>query len=220
MRVFSTGFGCRSTPGPKLGRWRGPGAGGPGYPGIQNTDSREINYRTCIGANYRLYCQNINIGHCYSLVHSYREGFASSRARTTQRFWVMKQPNKAQDKIIILKPRSRDKKLECHDYHEGKTSGSVLHGLVYAHECALLVKIPYPRLVVRCWCRNFIYITAQLETQREGYDEHSSKSSLSCETKVYQTSRRKNQISEGWFPLALRQLQTMAQKTCWCFAGA
>jgi hypothetical protein len=24
-------------------------------------------------------------------------------------------------------------------YHEGKTSGSVLHDLVYAHECALLV---------------------------------------------------------------------------------
>jgi hypothetical protein len=48
------------------------------------------------------------------------------------------------------------------------------------------------RLVVRCWCRSYIYITAQLETLREGYDEHSSKSSLSCETKVYQTSRRKN----------------------------
>jgi hypothetical protein len=31
--------------------------------------------------------------------------------------------------------------LECHGRkdHEGKTSGSVLHGLVYAHECALLV---------------------------------------------------------------------------------
>jgi hypothetical protein len=31
--------------------------------------------------------------------------------------------------------------LECHDRkdHEGKTSGSVLHGLVYAPECALLV---------------------------------------------------------------------------------
>jgi hypothetical protein len=31
--------------------------------------------------------------------------------------------------------------LECHDRkdHEGKTLGSVLHGLVYAHECALLV---------------------------------------------------------------------------------
>jgi hypothetical protein len=42
---------------------------------------------------------------------------------------------------MILKPRRCDKKLECHDRkdHEGKTSGSVLHGLVYAHECALLV---------------------------------------------------------------------------------
>jgi hypothetical protein len=40
-------------------------------------------------------------------------------------------------------------------------------------------------------------MTAQLETPREGYDEHSSKSSLSYETKVYQTIRRKNQTSEG-----------------------
>jgi hypothetical protein len=40
---------------------------------------------------------------------------------------------------MILKPRHRDKKLECHDYHKGKTSGSILHGLVYAYECALLV---------------------------------------------------------------------------------
>jgi hypothetical protein len=33
------------------------------------------------------------------------------------------------------------KKLECRGCkdHEGKTSGFVLHGLVYAHECALLV---------------------------------------------------------------------------------
>jgi hypothetical protein len=31
--------------------------------------------------------------------------------------------------------------FECrgHKDHEGKTSGSVLHGLVYAHECTLLV---------------------------------------------------------------------------------
>jgi uncharacterized protein YlaI len=31
--------------------------------------------------------------------------------------------------------------LECcgRKDHEGKTSGSVLHGLVYAHDCALLV---------------------------------------------------------------------------------
>jgi hypothetical protein len=33
------GFSHRSTPGPKLGHCRSPGAGGPGYPGIQNTDS-------------------------------------------------------------------------------------------------------------------------------------------------------------------------------------
>jgi hypothetical protein len=41
------------------------------------------------------------------------------------------------------------------------------------------------------WCGidvGVLYITAQLETSREGYDEHSSKSSLSCETKVYRTS--------------------------------
>jgi hypothetical protein len=101
---------------------------------VINHASKDRSYRTCIGAKYRLPCQKINICHYYSLIHSHREGFASSRARTTRRFWVMKQPNKAQDKIVILKPRCRNKKLECHDYHEGKTSGSVLHGLVYAHE--------------------------------------------------------------------------------------
>jgi hypothetical protein len=48
MMVFSASFGHRSTPGPKLGHWRGPGAGGPGYPDIQNIDSspREPGPRT------------------------------------------------------------------------------------------------------------------------------------------------------------------------------
>jgi hypothetical protein len=42
---------------------------------------------------------------------------------------------------MILKPRRRDKKIECRGCkdHECKTLGSVLHGLVYAYECALLV---------------------------------------------------------------------------------
>jgi hypothetical protein len=42
---------------------------------------------------------------------------------------------------LILKLHRRNKMLECHrrQDHEGKTSGSVPHGLVYAHECALLV---------------------------------------------------------------------------------
>jgi hypothetical protein len=41
---------------------------------------------------------------------------------------------------MILKLRHHNKKLECHDRkdHEGKTSGSVLYGLVYVHECTLL----------------------------------------------------------------------------------
>jgi hypothetical protein len=68
---------------------------------------------------------------------------------------------------------------------------------VLPHERVAIGLEPEASLVVWCLCRSFIYITAQLETPREGYDEHSSKSSLSCETKVYQTSRRKNQTSEG-----------------------
>jgi hypothetical protein len=50
------------------------------------------------------------------------------------------------------------------------------------------------------WCGvdvGVLYMTAQLGTLREGYDEHNSKSSLSCETKVYRTSRSKNETSEG-----------------------
>jgi hypothetical protein len=44
---------------------------------------------------------------------------------------------------MILKLRRRDKNLECrgHKDHEGKTLGSVLHGLVNAHKCALLVNL-------------------------------------------------------------------------------
>jgi hypothetical protein len=82
-----------------------------------------------------------NIKQINSLLHSHREGFAISWRNITQRFWVLKQLNKAHDKLIILKPHRRDKKLECHGRkdHEGKTSGSVLCGLVYAHECVLLV---------------------------------------------------------------------------------
>jgi hypothetical protein len=59
-----------------------------------------------------------------------------------------------------------------------------------------------------------LYITAQLETPREGYDEHNSKSFLSCETKVFRTSRRKNQTSEGWCPLALRHSGQWRQENC------
>jgi hypothetical protein len=49
---------------------------------------------------------------------------------------------------------------------------------------ALLMDMPsYSFLIVRC--------STQLGTPRGRYDEHNSKSSLSYETKVYRTSRRK-----------------------------
>jgi hypothetical protein len=44
-------------------------------------------------------------------------------------------------KIHILRPRLPDIMSECRDRkdHEVKTSGSIPHDLVFAHECALLV---------------------------------------------------------------------------------
>jgi hypothetical protein len=60
------------------------------------------------------------------------------------------------------------------------------------------------------WC----VVGTQLGTPRGRYNEHSSKFSLSCETKVYQTSRRKNHTSEGWCPLALRHSRQWHQISC------
>jgi hypothetical protein len=42
---------------------------------------------------------------------------------------------------MILELRHRDYNSNAMIYHEGKTPGSVLCGLVYAHRCALLVYI-------------------------------------------------------------------------------
>jgi hypothetical protein len=58
-----------------------------------------------------------------------------------------------------------------------------------------------------------------LGTPRGRYDEHNSKSSLSCETKVYQTSRRKPNFRR-WCLLASRQLRTIYKAPCpgLCFA--
>jgi hypothetical protein len=60
-----------------------------------------------------------------------------------------------------------------------------------------------------------------LGTTRGRYDEHSSKSSLSCETKVYQTSRRKPNLRR-WCLLASRQLRTICKvpRLGLCFAPA
>jgi hypothetical protein len=54
-----------------------------------------------------------------------------------------------------------------------------------------------------------------LGTPRGRYDEHSSKSSLNCETKVYRTSRRKPNFRR-WCLLASWHSRQWRQKTCWC----
>jgi hypothetical protein len=71
--------------------------------------------------------------------------------------------------------------------------------------------------VVHWWLVN----NSPLGTTRERYDEHSSKFSLSCETKVYRISRRKPNFRR-WCLLASRQLRTiyMAPRPGLCFAPA
>jgi hypothetical protein len=61
--------------------------------------------------------------------------------KTTGELWVIKQPNKALSNIVFSSHVRREHMLECHDRknHEDKTTESVLDGLLYAHECALLV---------------------------------------------------------------------------------
>jgi hypothetical protein len=59
----------------------------------------------------------------------------------TRRFSELKQSNKAAtyDSRVVSSRQNSNAMIET--YHEGKTPGSVPCGLVYAHECALLVII-------------------------------------------------------------------------------
>jgi hypothetical protein len=89
--------------------------------------------------------------------------------------------------------------LCSHDFHDYPEPAVLLLLL-----CCTMTHVGHQLTIIvsiwQWWCGVYVgvlYMTAQLETPREGYDEHSSKSSLSCETKVYRTSRRKNQTSEG-----------------------
>jgi hypothetical protein len=70
-----------------------------------------------------------------------------------------------------------------------------------------------PSIVLICFlmaCSN-----NPLGASRGRYDKHSSKSSSSCETKIYQTSRRKPNFRR-WCLLASRHSRQWRQKTCWC----
>jgi hypothetical protein len=69
-----------------------------------------------------------------------RNNYAHASKKRTRRFWVFQQPNKALE-IKFSDRVHHDKMSGCHDRkdHEDKTSGSILHGLVPAQECTLLV---------------------------------------------------------------------------------
>jgi hypothetical protein len=92
------------------------------------------------------------------------------------------------------------------------------------------------KLLVHSWRGSFFFFNPQqrrqknclmayrlhpLGTPRWRYDEHSNKSSLSYETKVYRTSRRKPYFRR-WCLLASRQLRTIykASHPGLCFALA
>jgi hypothetical protein len=68
-------------------------------------------------------------------------------------------------------------------------------------------------LLLLCWV--MAYSNSPLGTPRGRYDEHISKSSLSYETKVYRTSRRKPNFRR-WCLLASRHSGQWRQTTCWC----
>jgi hypothetical protein len=108
---------------------------------LSTLQARRQNYRTRIGVNYRLHCQQINIGHWYSLIHSHPEGFSTSRRKQPEDFGYWNSQTRLTTKLWFSSCVVAINSLNAMVVkdHEGKTSGSVLYGLVYAHECTLLV---------------------------------------------------------------------------------
>jgi hypothetical protein len=82
----------------------------------------------------------------YSTFYSRQEGFAKSRKKKPDNFGHYNSKTRLLNNIFSDRVR-RDNMSECRGRkdHEGKTSGSVLHGLVFTQECALLVLFPYLR---------------------------------------------------------------------------
>jgi hypothetical protein len=64
-----------------------------------------------------------------------------SLKRITRIFCIFHQSNKAATYDSRVASSRQNLNVVVEIYHEGKTLGSVLCGLVYAHECALLVLI-------------------------------------------------------------------------------
>jgi hypothetical protein len=80
----------------------------------------------------------------YSAITTIRREFILVKVEQTRRFLVLKQSNKAEtiaryDSRVASLRQNSNAMIET--YHEGKTPGSVLCGLVYTPGCSLLVTI-------------------------------------------------------------------------------
>jgi hypothetical protein len=80
----------------------------------------------------------------YSAITPIGREFILFKVEQTRRFLVLKQSNKAKtiaryDSRVASSRQNSNAVIET--YHEGKTPGSVLCGLVYAPGCSLLVTI-------------------------------------------------------------------------------
>jgi hypothetical protein len=110
---------------------------------IINFAIKKGTYGVPIGENYRLHCQRINIRHWYSLIHSHRKGFTTSQRKQPEDFRYWNNQTRMMTKLWFSSRVVMIKSLNAMIVkdQEGKTSGSVLHDLVYAHDCALLANL-------------------------------------------------------------------------------
>jgi hypothetical protein len=108
---------------------------------IINFAIKKGNYGVHIGENYQLHCQWINIRPWYSLIHSHREGFTTSQKEQPKDFGYWNSQTRLTTKLWFSSRIITIKSLNTMTVkdREGKNLGSVQHGQVYVHECALLV---------------------------------------------------------------------------------
>jgi hypothetical protein len=76
-----------------------------------------------------------------SIITTIGREFILVKVETTRRFSELKQSNKAATYNSRVASSRQNLNTMIETYREGKTPGSVLCGLVYAHGCALLVII-------------------------------------------------------------------------------
>jgi hypothetical protein len=102
-----------------------------------STTMKEQNFNFIIDGKHQI---------MYSTFYSHQKGFAKSRKKEPDNFGHYNSKTRLSNNIFSDRVR-RDNMSECRGRkdHEGKTSRSVLHDLVFAQECALLVLFLYLR---------------------------------------------------------------------------